>query len=66
MSRNSLVSLRPEVGEAARGWVTVPGIDPPWEHAILTASDLSSATAWSPVEAAAVAGGEKKLWLPGS
>jgi uncharacterized protein len=31
MSRNSLVSLRPEVGGSARGWVAVPGIDPPWE-----------------------------------
>ncbi|MFO1091816.1 MAG: hypothetical protein U0992_00685 [Planctomycetaceae bacterium] len=44
------------------------GIDPPWEHAILTVSDMSSATAaaWSPVGAGATAGGEKKLWLPGS
>jgi hypothetical protein len=42
------------------------GIGAPWETAIVTAGDMSAATAesWSPVGAAA-AGGEKKLWLPG-
>lgn len=31
MSRISFDSLKPAAGEAARGWVRVPGIDPPWE-----------------------------------
>jgi predicted deacylase len=31
VSRTSFASLKPEPGAAARGWVTVPGIDPPWE-----------------------------------
>jgi hypothetical protein len=43
------------------------GIDPPWEKAIVTASDMTAATseAWSPVGAAVADTGEKKLWLPG-
>lgn len=31
MSIDSFGSLRPGPGEAARGWVAVPGVDPPWE-----------------------------------
>lgn len=43
------------------------GIEPPWERAIVTASDLSAIAsgAWSPGEPAAAGAGEKKLWLPG-
>lgn len=43
------------------------GIEPPWESAIVTASNLSAATSgeWAPVGAGAAGGGEKKLWLPG-
>jgi len=31
VSRTSFASLHPDAGAAARGWVTVPGIDPRWE-----------------------------------
>jgi predicted deacylase len=31
VSRTSFASLQPEPGTAAHGWVTVPGIDPPWQ-----------------------------------
>jgi hypothetical protein len=41
--------------------VEAAGVKPPWEAAILTPG--SGGESWSQ---AAPAGGEKKLWLPGS
>jgi tetratricopeptide (TPR) repeat protein len=56
-----LPGLRTQLMEA----VTLMGIDPPWESAIVTADSLSSATSWAPSETVPAGDSSKKLWLPG-
>ena len=57
----------PGLQEMLTQTVATLGIDPPWDSAIITASDVPAATpeGWSPVATASAETGEKKLWLPG-